>query len=99
MLLKLCLKKNPGEKQNGQLGELVLRSCDAFGECLKPQDPLIMIWLPSSDPRVSVVMGDKEMTYSNIRKRYQICGGWSVCNPEEESNLRTRGVTHTSTLA
>ena len=46
MLLKLCLKKNPGEKQNGQLGELVLRSCDAFGECLKPQDPLIMIWLP-----------------------------------------------------
>ena len=44
--LKLCLKKNPGEKQNGQLGELVLRSCDAFGECLKPQDPLIMIWLP-----------------------------------------------------
>ena len=44
--LKLCLKKNPGEKQNGQLGELVLQSCDALGEYLGPIDPLVMVLLP-----------------------------------------------------
>ena len=47
--LKLCFKKNPGEKQNGQLGELVLQSCDALGEYLGPIDPLVMVSLPVFD--------------------------------------------------
>ena len=46
-----------GRNWNGQMGGCVVQIWGAFGESLKPQDPLIMIWLPNFQIWVSPRIG------------------------------------------